>query len=378
MKWVMQMKKLLCILLILLLLAGGLFLWKGGHHAVMLAGALADWLDADAADQSILVQLQRPTFAVDESNTIQPQVQQLSFTADTFWREYQGDTVYGLTAGSAALYIRDNVLYMDTGKAYSIPRPVRDTKELRELVTALLLYGRVTKSQQGYSVDMETDALRLHASVAVDKKVTGMVIQADLTMDGEPVTFQITVNSKETTEHPIPQTVLDAMVLAEMEQPMSLSEPLEVLVPAMEDLFPLTADAKLGVECGILTLSETVTLTIEDGQAAIVRDGVRVDLTLPTELSPVTMGLLLLRNGEFTRTGDAAQFCIALPADTTAELVSALVPQAASLGITFGESTAALTIASGRLTAAAITAEGSVPFLITTIPLSFSAEFDIH
>jgi hypothetical protein len=50
------------------------------------------------------------------------------------------------------------------------------------------------------------------------------------------------------------------------------------------------------------------------------------------------------------------------------------VPQLADLGIRFGESHAALTIEDARLTSVTMTAEGEVPFLITTIPVAFRAE----
>ena len=44
------------------------------------------------------------------------------------------------------------------------------------------------------------------------------------------------------------------------------------------------------------------------------------------------------------------------------------------LGITLGESTLSLCITAERLTTASLTAEGSVPFLFTTIPVEFSGE----
>ena len=77
---------------------------------------------------------------------------------------------------------------------------------------------------------------------------------------------------------------------------MSIMEPLEVLLPAFENLLPLEGDLDLGISCGILELSETVRLAVSDGNATITRDGIIIDLTLPgevSELSPAAAALLL-------------------------------------------------------------------------------------
>ena len=62
------MKKLLCVILVLLLLAAGLFLWKGGHHALALAQILNEYLDIDDAAQSVTVLAQIPGARVDPEN----------------------------------------------------------------------------------------------------------------------------------------------------------------------------------------------------------------------------------------------------------------------------------------------------------------------
>jgi hypothetical protein len=54
-----------------------------------------------------------------------------------------------------------------------------------------------------------------------------------------------------------------------------------------------------------------------------------------------------------------------------------LVPQLSNLGIRFGESHAALTIEDAALRSVTMTAEGEIPFLITTIPVAFRAELTI-
>ena len=161
---------------------------------------------------------------------------------------------------------------------------------------------------------------------------------------------------------------------------MALTEPLEVLLPALEQLIPLEGELSLGVECGILELSETVTLRMEEEKAELERKGVTVTLDLPlspAELEPLPSALLLLRNGDFILDGQNATIQITLPPDTSGALCAALVPQIEGLGMTFAESQAELTITDGRFRSVKLNAGGEVPFLVTTIPLSFSAELKL-
>ena len=373
------MKKAMIVLLVLVLLLAGFFLWKGGHHAIILADALEEWLDADAADQTLTLQLQIPGFTAGEATgRVDPQVRQWTLTADTFWTEYADDEVYGLTSGGISAYLRRGVLYMDTGRAYALPELSGLSASARRLAAGLLLYGRITKSGDAYTLTMETGELDLTASVTLDRTIRSITVSASLP-DGQSLHAVLTPKAPQ--PHPIPQPVADAMVLARMEPPMSLSEPLELLIPALEHLLPLSGELELGISSGILAMSENVDLTIDDGKVSIARGGILMDVKLPadfSELSPAATALLVLRSGIFTRLGDDTQVSLSIPGDTTAALVEALIPQAAGLGITFGESTMVLTISSGRLNAASITAGGTVPFLFTTIPVDFSANLTVN
>lgn len=372
------MKKLLIVFLALILILCGLFIWKGGHHALILAEELEDWLDEDSGDLSLSLQISIPTFTAGEE--IEPVVRQLSLFGDAFWTEHKDRTIYGLTANGYSVYLIGNTLYMDNGTAYALPELQTYKTQVREFLTGLLLYGRVNKTEHGYAVEMEHDELTFHASVALDKGVSSVTLNLSCDLDGQPVVMTAVLTPKTVQAHPLPQPVLDAMVRAKMEPPMLITEPLEVLLPAMETLLPLDADVTLAVECGILSISDTVVLSVDEAGAVLIRNGEAFPLNLPDGLEgidPLTAGLAILRSGSFTRDGDRAEFRIMLPSEETAELVCQLVPQAESLGITFTESEAVLVFISGKLTSAAISAEGEIPFLVTTIPLSFSAKFDI-
>ena len=378
MERVIQMKKLLIVFLAFILILGGLFIWKGGHHALVLAAELEDWLDEDAGDQSLTLQLNIPGLVSDEEAA--PESRQLSLSADTFWTEHNDRTVYGLTAGGYSVYLSGNTLYMDNGTAYALPELRTYTAQLREFLTGLLLYGRVTKTDRTYHVEMAHEELTFSAAIALDHRVSSVTAELDCSLDGQPVHVLAVLTPQQTQAHPLSQAVLDAMVRATMERPMPITEPLEVLLPAMETLLPMHADVTLGVECGILSISETVGLTIDEG-VYLSRNGESTRLSLPEGLAnidPLAAGLALLRSGTFTRSEDTAEFRLSLPAEATAELVSQLVPQVGSLGLTFEDSEALVTFRNGKLTDASMEANGEIPFLLTTIPLSFSAQFDIQ
>ena len=373
---VMRMKKYLILIFVLILVLSGIFLWKGGHHAIFLSDALEEWLDADQADQSLTLQFSRGGFYTDDAaGQVRPKVDQWIVTADTFWTEYGDDEVYGLTVGGITAYLRDGVLYMDTGKAYALPDLYKWSAQARRLALGILLHGRVTKNGNTYHLRMETGELELSASVTVDRTIQNLTVQAVLP---DEAVLHATLTPKTTQSHPIPQPVADAMVLAQMERPMSLWEPLEILLPAMEDLLPLSGQLELGIASGILELSETVELTIRDGNVSIARSGIQMDLSADlSRFSPAALGLLALRSGTFTQQEDLATVELSIPGDATAALTESLIPQAAGLGITYDDSTLTLSISNGQLTGAAIKAGGSVPFLFTTIPVSFTANLTI-
>ncbi len=379
MEGVMRMKKALIIFLVLLLLAGGLFFWKGGHHAIVVADILEEWLDADAADQSLTVLVQMPGSILNEdTGRIEPHIRQLRLSGDTFWTEYADRPLFGLTVQGATAYTDGKTLYMDTGKSYTLPELTGLRKYARQLSVGLLLHGRLTKNQDTYHIAMEAKDMKLHVDITANPALRLITVIAVLP-DDTAVTVSMT--PLPTAPHPIGQPVLDAMVRTKMEPPMPLTEPLELLVPALENLIPLQGDLTLGVESGILKLSESLLLRMDDNKAELERKNTIVSIDLPmapADLEPLPAALLLLRHGEFLLDGTNAQIKVNLPAEITGAICTALVPQMENLGMTFGESTAMFRISSGAIQNVTLSADGEVPFLVTTIPLSFRAELHIQ
>ena len=373
----MRMKKVLIVILALLLILGGLFFWKGGHHAIFLSEVMEEWLDEDTADQSLTLMLMKPDITVDDRGQAKPVVRQMTLNADTFWTEYHDRPLFGLTAQGMTAWTDGKNLYMDTGKAYALPELSRFRKDLRELAVGMLLHGRVTKQNDTYSLTMKTEELELYVDITADTRVQAVNLTAVLPDD---TCVQLSLTAKDPVSHPIPQEVADAMVHAKMEPPMDIREPLELLLPALEELLPLEGDLTLGVESGILKLEETVKLRLSSEKAELERKGVIVTLDLPVEpatLEPLGAALLLLRNGDFLIDGNDAQIHVTLPPEATDQLCAALVPELENLGFAFGESKAVVSIQGGKLSAVTLSAAGEVPFLATTIPLSFHAELNI-
>ena len=373
----MRMKKVLIVILALLLILGGLFVWKGGHHAIFLSEVMEEWLDEDTADQSLTLMLMKPDITVDDKGQVKPEVRQMSLNADTFWTEYADRPLFGLTAEGVTAWTDGKNLYMDTGKAYALPELSQVRKSLRELAVGMLLRGRVTKQNDTYSLTMKTDELELYVDITADTRVQAVNLTVILPDDS---CVQLSLAPKTPQDHPVPQEVADAMVHAKMEPPMDIREPLELLIPALEGLLPLEGDLTLGVESGILKLEERVRLRLSSEKAELERKGVIVTLDLPMDtaaLEPLGAALLLLRNGDFLISGRDAEIKVTLPPETTGQLCAALVPEIGNLGMTFGESKAVVSIQDGALSAVTLSAAGEVPFLVTTIPLSFHAELNI-
>ena len=370
------MKKLLIAILVLLLLFAALFIWKGGHHAIVLSNALEEWLDADDADQSVTLQLQRPDFTA-EDGTLLPRVEQLSLSADTFWTEYHDRSLFGLTTQGVAAYTDGTILYLDTGRAYSLPELSGLRKSARKLALGLLLHGRITKNGDKYRIDMDTEELELHAVLDADRTIRAATVTAVLP---DETALTLSMKSNPPAPHTIPQPVLDAIVQSKIEKPMPITKPLELLLPALQNLLPLRGELTLGVECGILNLAETAVLHMDGETAELERSDVTVTLPLPDTIShadPAALALLLLRSADLTHDGGMAQFDVILSAEATNTLCSSLVPRLAELGISFTESRVTMAITKNRISSVLLTADGEVPFLITTIPVSFRAELMI-
>ena len=374
MERVMHMKKVLIVILALILLLGGLFFFKGGHHAIVLSEMVEEWLDEDAADQTLSLMVSIPGAGVDEKGTVRPHIQQYSLNADTFWTEYNDRPLFGLTAEGMTAWTDGSNLYMDTGKAYALPQLQQWRKKLRSLTVGMLLHGRVTKHEDIYNLKMKTDELELDVDVIADRRVQSMSVTAILPDESSVI---LSVTPKATAAHPVPREISDAMVRAKMEPPMALTEPLGVLLPALEAMIPMTGELKLSVDCGILNISDTGTLHITREQLVLKRRD--TELSFPMQnVQPLPAALLLLRHGEFSIDGQDAAVTVLLPPEATAALCTALVPQVGELGMTFPESRATLTIVGGKVTGADLRVDAEVPFLVTTIPLTFTAELNIQ
>lgn len=378
MKPVMQMKKVILFSLAVILILGGLFFWKGGHHGLMLADVMAQWLDADQADQAVTLQLHYPDARVDpDTGKLLSHEKTLSLHVDTFRTEYADRNLCGMTVQGMTVFTDGKNLYMDTGKAYALPQMPELKRTARRLALGMLLHGRITKTGDIYTLSMKTDELELNADITVDQGFHGLTLTALIPEKG---TLTATMTTMPATAHPIPREVSDAIVQAKIEAPPSIMDPLEILLPALENLLPLQGDLTLGVECGILDLEETVQFRMDQEAAQIERRGTLVSIDLPDELSgadPALLGLLLLRNGSFLREGELTRFEINLSPEAATALLKSLVPQAAGLGIGMECSTLSLDIQSDRLSSASIRADGSVPFLITTIPVTFTLQLTV-
>ena len=374
MERVMHMKKVLIVILALTLLLGGLFFFKGGHHAIALSEMVEEWLDEDTADQSLTLMVSIPGVRVDGKGTARPHIQQYSLNADTFWTEYADQTLFGLTAEGLTAWTDGRNLYMDTGKAYALPQLQQWRKELRKLSAGMLLHGRVTKHGDTYNLTMKSGELELEVDITADTRVQSVILIMVLPDD---TAVHLAITTKAAASHPVPREVSDAMVRSKMEPPMALTEPLEILLPAVESMIPLTGELKLGVDCGILNISDAGTLHITQEQMVLKRRD--TELTFPMQdVQPLPAALLLLRHGDFSIDGQDAAVTVLLPPETTEALCTALVPQVGEMGMTFPESRATLTIVGGKVTGADLRVEAEVPFLVTTIPLTFTAELNIQ
>ena len=288
MNGVMRMKRKLIIVgavfLVLILILGGLFFWKGGHHALYLADELEDWLDADTGAAAVTFQLQRPDYAVDpDTGRITPQVGQLSLTADGSWCEYADEPLYCLTAEGISAYIREGIVCLDSGKAYTLPPPTDLSGTVKKLRTALILYGRVTKEGDTYTVTMDTEELELTVLITADKTLRSISATALLPDGTREQNYTSAADLADLMEHVLAGTMVSPTVSATMMQIMAGQQngKFRPALPAVKHTDPrkpidLPPEGKvlLSAKSGTLTNPNTANdagiLLLPNGRAAVL------------------------------------------------------------------------------------------------------------
>ncbi len=345
------MKKTLVALVLALALLAGFGFLRGWHHTLALLPKLNDWLQGQVSAQ-----------------TVELTGGGLQLQSQLFWQDYGGDRIYG--SPEAGIYLLEDLLVMDSGRAYALELP----EPSRSALWSLLLLGKMTRTETDYHFEAGGDGWSLQADFRAGDQLEQ--IRANAVLEGSP--WSVTIRRQEAQPQQIPAAVRDAIVLARMERPMNLREPLEALLPALAALEAPTADVTLGVECGILNLSETVQMEVRGDTALLRREDLEFQVSIPDaleNLSPVAVGLLLLKHGEFQPTEDGALFRCTPPPGDTEELSEDLVPQLLNLGLTFDTASAEITIRDGRIRSVDLAAGGTVSLLITTLPIAFSAVF---
>lgn len=377
MKQVMKMKKAMIVLLIAFLvmtiLLAGLFFWKGGHHALRLSGIMDEWLEADEADNTLTLDLSG--LETDPDRRRSTENDPVPLEANLFWTEYGDEPLFGLTIQEMTTWTDGENLYLETGGAYALPKLSILEKPARKfMMMGFLLFGRVTKDDDTYTVSMKCGGLDVNMDVVADRSLEELTATVRLP-DGTDLSASLVSEKK--NKHRVPQEISDAIVHAEMEPPAPLGEAIAVLYPAFDNLLPLRGELSLQVEGNIEQISETMDFTMDRRTIELEQDGETVIVDLPAALSgtdPKLLGLLLLQYGTFENDGDTAEFEIHLADEETTMLCSMLAPQIEKLGIEFSESRITLTIEDGMLTSVTLNADGELGLVFETTPVYFAAE----
>lgn len=367
MKLVIHLKKrliLITALLIPLIICLGFFFYKGGHHAIRIYTVLDNWLEANSSDHKVHVEVGK-------------------FTLDTdlYWTETGGSRMWAIENDLFGAYLHDDILYMDTGIAYTARLQQDQEITMLEFLAAVLLCGQAERDGDIYRLTLETDESLLTAEISASEGFGGAFRSCAVQYDSNTFNLTANVQKQPYQKRRLPQAVRDAMVQAKIEPPVAISEPYSVLMNVLGIWKYYTYDATLSIECGILDLTQSGKLHMLSDEATLEYEGYTLTFRLPEQMvsiDPTTAAIAVLHGAEYSVEGGASHFRMTLPADITAEFATKLLPQAADLGIAFEQCDAEMTVTDGKLTSITIRASGSVPFLLTTIPLTFSAEFLVN
>lgn len=357
-------KWILGIIAAVLVILGAAGIWgctRGLHHGLKIWNVTRQWLSAESSDQQLTITSE-----------------DLTLSAESFWMSSDGDRVYGLQMGGTQIFLRDWTLFLDNGRAYSLEEWTFTDEDLRQLMMAALLKGEFTAQGDSYNLRLEDANLNLTV-VASGGALTELSVTTSAELEGQSIPLQIRIQPAQTQTHAIPEPVRQAMADP---QPVPIMDPLEPLLPAVAELMTreaITGELTLKVECSILTWDETLSVELSktDGRLYLSRGGFTVPVDIPSvevSLSPAVLPLLLLRNGEFSKTADAAQYTVNLEPETARELCCALIPEVGQFDFQFSQCSAELLVREGKLESVSLCGGGEVPFLVTTIPITVTMD----
>ena len=325
----------------------------------------------------------------------------LALESDIFLVKEEGISYLVLEQKGSSVYIADQVLFLENGKAFKIADQQTGTISYRELLPYIgTLYEalKITAEDRAdgkiYSVSVTGNQVAELLSAfgetiptqAIDKlqlqlteqngKLKCITFSGGGKLDGASVILQVTLSEFRILaagDYPIPAAVKERAASVDPETLLSLSEDLYRLVLALAplgDMASLEGTLALAVDCGVLQLDTQVQLSDLQTDA-----GGQLDPELLREL-PEVVGVLCTQGDiRCTRNGNGYVYTLELDQQGMQELARRILPELAQYSGNLTKGSVTITLAHNAVTSMAVFIQGKISAWIAQIPLSVRAEY---
>ena len=309
-----------------------------------------------------------------------------------------------LEQNSNSVYISDNVLFLENGKAFKIGDKLqKQTASYEDLLAhigvlyeTLKITAEETESQRIYSVTVTgeqaktlLEAASLGEALPAEgvEKLKLQVTERNGKLD--QISFSGSGNADETAvmlratlsgfrilaagDYPIPEAVKQSAATVDPEALFSLTEDLYRLMLAMApfaNMESIAGTLKLTVDCGPLQLDTQMTLS-----DLKTTSNSQID---PEQLQtlPEVLGLMCMEGDiSCTRDGRAYVYKLILDQPAMQELTRMILPELAQYGGDLTEGEATIRLENDAITSMKVSIEGKVSALLVQIPVTVGAEF---
>jgi len=309
-----------------------------------------------------------------------------------------------LERDDVTLYVADNILFLENGKAFKIGENVqghaasygRLLPQISALYDVLKITAGETDGETTYSITVTGDQaadLLAAASLGENLPVAGIQkLNLHLTekngqlerirfsgngvLDGMAVTLQVTLSgfrSLAPGDYSIPDTVKQSAAAVDPDELPSLTQDLYRLVQALAsftDMEGVSGTLKLIVDCGPIQLDTEMKLSDLKASSTGVIDPEQI-LALPEILGWLCM------EGSISCKPHGTSYVYALELESQAmqQLAHMILPELAQYGGNLTAGAVTILLEAGTITSMEVSMEGMISVLIAQIPVAVTATF---
>ena len=390
-KWVLTILGIILLVVVIAAVCIGLRAAPTVNHALRISELLQPVLDAENQTMHIAVSAEFGG-------------RMLALDSGVYLVAEDGLSYLCIEQNGTAVYVADNVLFLENGKAFKIGDQLQaqaaSYKDLLPHIGALYEALKITaeeaENETTYSITVTgelVDTLLAAASLGEPLPVNGIerlnvclteknekldriTFSGKGTLDGTSVSLNVTLSGFRILaagDYPIPENVKQNAATVDPNELFSLTEDLYRLVMALApfaDMESIDGTLALSVDCGLLQLDTD--LKLSDLKTT---SGSQLD---PEKLQalPEMLGWLCMEGDiSCTPNGDAYVYALELDQQGMKQLSQMILPELSQYSGNLTEGSVTVILEDNTITSMNVSIEGKISALIAQIPITVGAEF---